>query len=111
MLRHFTMLLAVSALALTLLAGNAISADYGSMTTQELSKLRGTMYSASQEDRDGFRTEWNKRIDAMTAEEKEQYLGPGGGRGKGNRNQAGLGDGRGRGRGGGQGSGQGGGRK
>ena len=111
MIRHFTKLLAVVSLILVLLPGGAISADYQSMTTQELSTLRGTMYNAPQEERDAFRAEWTKRLDEMSAEEKQQYLGPGGGRGKGNRSQAGLGDGSGRGRGGGQGNGQGGGRK
>lgn len=75
--------------------------NYQAMTTKELSELRGTMYHASQEERDAFRAEWRKRIDLMTSEEKQQYLGPGGGRGKGNRSGDGLGDGSGRGKGGG----------
>ena len=92
-----------SALFLLLLPAIGLSADYQTMTTEELSELRGTMYDASQEERDAFRTEWKNRIDRMTAEEKQQYLGAGGGRGQGNRTGEGLGDGTGRGRGGGRG--------
>ncbi len=78
-----------------------VCADYQTMTTKELSELRGTMYNAAQEERDAFRAEWRRRIDQMTADEKQLYLGPGAGRGKGNRSGDGLGDGSGRGRGGG----------
>ena len=78
-----------------------VCADYQAMTTKELSELRGTMYNAPREDRDAFRAEWRRRIDQMTAEEKQKYLGPDGGRGKGSRSGDGLGDGSGRGRGGG----------
>ena len=94
-----TKLIITTALFFLLLPGIGFCAEYREMTTQELSELRGTMYNASQEERDAFRAEWRKRIDQMTAEEKQQYLGAGGGRGQGNRSGDGLGDGTGRGRG------------
>jgi len=90
-----------SALFLLLLPANGISADYQAMSNKELSELRGTMYNGSQQERDAFRAEWQKRIDQMSTAEKDQYLGAGGGRGKGNRTGDGLGDGSGRGKGGG----------
>ena len=101
--RNFITLLTCSVLFLMLLPGISAGADFQSMTTEELSKLRGTMYNAPQEQRDAFRAEWAKRINQMTPEEKQQYLGSGSGRGQGNRSATGLGDGQGRGRGGGAG--------
>ena len=86
---------------LLVLPSMGMCTDFNSMTTEELSALRGTMYNAPQEERDEFRAVWRKRIDQMSADEKEKFLGPGGGRGKGSRSGDGLGDGSGRGRGGG----------
>lgn len=86
---------------LTLLTG-AQAADYESMSTQELSQLRGTMYNKSDEERDAFRSVWQQRINRMSEEEKAKYLGSGSGRGQGNRSGTGLGDGTGKGRGNGQ---------
>ena len=80
----------------------AQAADYESMSTQELSQLRGTMYNKSDEERDAFRSVWQQRINQMSEEEKANYSGSGSGRGQGNRSGTGLGDGTGRGRGNGQ---------
>ena len=80
----------------------AQAADYESMSTQELSQLRGTMYNKSDEERDAFRSVWQQRINRMSEEEKAKYLGSGSGRGQGNRSGTGLGDGTGKGRGNGQ---------
>lgn len=80
----------------------AQAADYESMSTRELSQLRGTMYNKSDEERDAFRSVWQQRINRMSEEEKAKYLGSGSGRGQGNRSGTGLGDGTGRGRGNGQ---------
>ncbi|MGI9538081.1 MAG: hypothetical protein ACR2PB_13510 [Desulfocapsaceae bacterium] len=102
--RNLIKSIVASALILLLLPAIGLSADYQSMSTKDLSDLRGTMYNAPQEERDAFRVEWRERIDRMTPEEKEKYLGAGGGRGKGNRTGDGLGDGTGKGRGGGMGS-------
>jgi hypothetical protein len=119
MKNRMTKSIIITALVLIILPGVGLCTEYHEMTTQELSQLRGTMYNASQEERDAFRAEWRKRIDQMSDEEKQQYLGAGGGRGQGNRAGDGLGDGTGRGRtsvgsgakanGNGQGAGQGGG--
>lgn len=78
----------------------SIAADYQSMTTVELSALRGTMYNATQEEKQAFRTEWLKRVEKMSPMEKEKFLGSGSGRGKGNRSGTGIGDGSGSGKGG-----------
>jgi len=88
--------------------------DYASMTTEELSQLRGTLRNATQEERDAFRAVWQDRVRNMTTEEMQQYIGPsasraaaadgtlrqgmGGGQGRGM--GAGGGGGRGRGMGG-----------
>ena len=93
--------LITATLMLLFLPAIGVCSSFKSMTTEELSRLRGTMYKVTQEERDAFRDEWKKRIDQMSPEEKQQYLGAGGGRGKGNRSDVGLGDGTGRGRGGG----------
>lgn len=100
MIYHLAQSIAVTALFLLCLPAAGMGAEYQGMTTPELSKLRGTMYSASQEERDAFRAAWQERVNQMTPEEKQQYIGSGGGMGPGNRSGAGLGDGTGRGRGG-----------
>ena len=101
--RNFIALIIAALLFAFLLPSTGFCTDYQSMTTKELSNLRGTMYNAPQQERDAFRAEWLKRINQMSPEEKQQYIGPGGGRGKGSRGEYGLGDGRGRGKGGGAG--------
>jgi hypothetical protein len=100
---HLVQSIVAAALFLLFLSGTGVGAEYRQMTTQELSDLRGTMYNASQQERDAFRAAWTERIKQMTPEEKQRYLVPGGGTGKGNRSGNGIGDGTGRGRGGGSG--------
>lgn len=78
---------------------SALAADYSSMSTQELSDLRGTMFNAAKDDQDAFRAEWTKRVENMNEDDKAKYLSSGSGRGAGNRGGIGLGDGSGRGRG------------
>ena len=73
--------------------GAAWAVDYSKMSIDELSRLRGTMYNVSQEEWNAFHAEWWKRINQMTPEQRQQYVGPGRGRG--------MGYGRGMGRGGG----------
>lgn len=82
-------------------ATDAFAANYQSMTTRQLSQLRGTMYNTVQAEKDAFRAEWLKRVEQMNQEEREKYFGFGQGRRGG-----GLGDGSGRGRGGGADMGQ-----
>lgn len=48
--------------------------DYRAMTTEELAGLRGTMGDAPPANRDAFRDAWHERLNAMAAEEREQYL-------------------------------------
>ncbi len=105
MKRTIVQSLVISALFLLTLPTTGLCRDFQAMTTQQLSELRGTMYNAPQDERDAFREEWQKRINQMTTEEKEQFLGAGGGMGSGNRSGDGLGDGSGRGKGGGAGGG------
>jgi hypothetical protein len=55
----------------------AWATDYSAMSTTELSKLRGTMQSASQADRDTFHAEWISRVEQMTPAERQEYMGQG----------------------------------
>lgn len=76
------------------------AADYSTMSTEELSKIRRTLQSATEQERQNFRQEWQNRVGEMTPEERQQYMGSG--------NNSGLGKGQGMGKG--QGSGKGGGK-
>jgi hypothetical protein len=80
-------------LALCFASFNAWAVDYSTMSTEELSKLRGTMQTASQAERDAFHAEWSSRVDQMTTSEKQEYMGAGRGMGDGSGQQAGPGDG------------------
>lgn len=109
-------LIIILVLGLGILAGNAFAADYSQYTTEELANMRGTLQDASEEERDAFRAEWQKRLQDMTPEERQEHVGkpdnaqsqPGAGRmhGRGNA-QGGGGYGKGAGRGFGRGSGKG----
>ena len=76
-----TSLLAI--LAVFSMSSPAFSTDYSTMTTEELSNVRGTLYNATEAERNTFRNEWQKRINQMTPEEQAQYMGAGKGKGKG----------------------------
>ncbi|WP_163335769.1 hypothetical protein [Desulfopila sp. IMCC35008] len=114
----FTRVVVTTATVVFLTVGQGYSADYQSMTTEELSDIRGSLYNASQDERDAFHAEWNKRLDSMSAEERAQFAASGPGRGKGLQDgsgagrQGGAGEGLGKGNGnrGGDGTGNGGGR-
>lgn len=94
---------------LALFAGMGVSADYQSMTNEQLSAIRGTLGSAPPEERDAFRSEWTTRLEKMTPAEREQYIGTGPGRGNGLKDGTGSpGIGRGNGPGDGSGGGSGG---
>lgn len=80
-------------LALCFISSYAWAVDYTSMSTAELSKIRGTMQTASQADRDAFHAEWTSRVDQMTTSEKQEYMGAGQGMGNGTGQHAGPGDG------------------
>ncbi len=87
-----------------LFISTAFAVDYSTMSTEELSRLRGTMQNATVEERNAFRQEWQKRMQNMTQEERQRYLGSPQGAGQGQM-QRGSGNapcGAGRGRGGGR---------
>ncbi len=56
--------------------GSALATDFSQYSTEELSKMRGTMREATQEEREAFRQEWQKRLKEMSPEERRQYVGP-----------------------------------
>jgi hypothetical protein len=66
---------------LLMVAGAAWAVDYTSMSTEDLSRMRGTLNNASQPEWDAFHAEWQKRLGQMTPEQRQQYIGPGRGRG------------------------------
>lgn len=47
--------------------------DFGSMKTEELATLRGKLQNEPEETREAFKKEWQKRVDAMSPEEKQKY--------------------------------------
>ena len=83
----------------------AWATDYSTVSTEELSKLRGTMQSASQADRDALHTEWMSRVQKMTPAERQKYMGQGKGMGSGSGMGGGMGGNSGGGMGGGMGRG------
>ncbi len=78
-------------LAFFTVSSYAWATDYSTMSTTELSKLRGTMQSTSQADRDAFHAEWMSRIEKMTPAERQQFMGQGKGMGSGSGMDSGSG--------------------
>ncbi len=70
------LLLATSGIAVLLSAASAFCTDYSKYTTEELSKMRGTLYNASSEEKEAFRTEWQKRLMEMTPDQRRSFAGP-----------------------------------
>jgi hypothetical protein len=102
-------LMVALASAVLLTAGSILAADYSQYSTEELSKMRGTMQNVSEQERETFRMEWQKRIQNMTQEEREKYMGRPEDAGQGNMmKQRGMNQDRGYGMGGGKGMGGGG---
>ena len=62
-------------LTFAILTGTAFAVDYSQYTTEELANIRGTLQDASPEERDAFRVEWQKRLQSMTSEERQKYMG------------------------------------
>jgi len=62
-------------LGLSLMATPVLAADYASMTTEELSSLRGTMQNATQEEHSAWQQEWQRRVQQMTPDERREYMG------------------------------------
>ncbi len=72
-MKHLT---SISVLATAvLMSGIAIATDYSGLTTEELSRVRGTLQNATDQERDAFRTEWQSRVQNMTQDERQQYAG------------------------------------
>ena len=71
---RWTMVMALIGLCLSITP--VWAAEYSQMTTEELSRLRATLYNASQEERAAFEKEWEKRVRQMTREEREKFDGP-----------------------------------
>lgn len=63
-------------LGLTLLSASAWASDYSTYTTEELHGMRGSMRENSEEERNAFRYEWQKRMREMPVEERGKYVGP-----------------------------------
>jgi len=82
------------------------AADFSDKSLEELNAIRGTLRSASVQDRNDFRQEWQSRLNAMTPDERSKYMGPpanalrdGGGYGKKGSQRMGKGRGQGNGQG------------
>jgi hypothetical protein len=67
-------------IAAFLILFSAISAwavtDYRSMSTEDLTRLRGTLQNASQEEREAFRTAWREKLQQMAPEDQQKRMGP-----------------------------------
>ena len=68
-------ILVILVLAFAVLSDNAFAEDNSQYTTGELANMRGTMQDASEEERDTFGAEWQKRLQDMTREERQKYVG------------------------------------
>ena len=53
----------------------AFAADYSGYSNEELSKMRGTLQNATEQERQQFRSEWQSRLQNMTQEERQLYMG------------------------------------
>lgn len=60
---------------LSLLTATVWAVDYSNKTTEELNAMRGTMRNAPIEERNVFVAEWQKRLQLMTSEERQKYMG------------------------------------
>jgi uncharacterized membrane protein (DUF106 family) len=66
-----------------MLISSAFAVDYSTVSTEELANLRGKMQNATVEERNAFQNEWQKRIQTMTQEERQKYIGKTGTAGQG----------------------------
>lgn len=71
-----TIIIPLICTALLLMAGTArAEKNFSTLPTGELAALKGTLQNASQEERAAFIKEWQKRVEAMTPEQRQQYTG------------------------------------
>lgn len=76
--------IATVAIGMAIAPSVAWATDYSAMPTDELMALRGTMRDAPVEEHERFNAELHKRIQEMTAEERQAFgLGPATGKGLG----------------------------
>jgi len=61
--------------AVVLAASMAFATDYSGYSTEDLSKMRGTLQNATEQERQQFRTEWQSRLQNMTQEERQLHTG------------------------------------
>ncbi|WP_028585136.1 hypothetical protein [Desulfogranum mediterraneum] len=90
--------------ALIALAAPVLAVDYGSMSTEELHRLRGSLRQAPAQQQEAFRAAWQERVRTMTPQEQSRYLGPANRPAAVGKKGPGQGQGRGQGRGQGQGA-------
>ncbi len=74
MMKKYLMLAAAALLAMSF-SLPVLAADYSSYSTEDLSAMRGTMSSATEEERQSFRDEWQQRVKSMPVDERQQYSG------------------------------------
>ena len=68
----------------TILTGSLLCAalafaatDYSAMTNEELAAQRGSMKQSTIEERNAFQNEWQSRVQKMSPEEKQKFMGQG----------------------------------
>ncbi|MBS3918373.1 MAG: hypothetical protein KG012_05750 [Deltaproteobacteria bacterium] len=76
----FKVLVLTTMFCITLLGSSVFGADYTKMKTEELARLRETIKNATPGEKKAFEEEWEKRVQKMTQEEKQRYLGEGQGK-------------------------------
>ncbi len=73
-MKMFLMLVAAMVMAMAF-SLPVLAADYSSYSTEELAKMRGTMASGTEEERQSFRSEWQQRVKSMSVDDRQQYSG------------------------------------
>jgi hypothetical protein len=68
-----TVLILSLVIAISMLTSVALPADFSQYSTEELAAMRGTMQNLTEEERADFRTEWQKRLQSMPLEDRQQY--------------------------------------
>ncbi|MBW1645897.1 MAG: hypothetical protein JRJ56_06170 [Deltaproteobacteria bacterium] len=69
------MLPIVVLMLLALVPAPAPAADYRDYATEDLAAMRGSMNSATAEERAAFQSEWRQRLATMSPEERQRFSG------------------------------------
>jgi len=72
-MKHMTGITLIA--AAVFVASLAFASDYSGYSNEELSRIRGTLQNATEQERQQFRTEWQSRLQNMTQEERQIYAG------------------------------------